>query len=163
MTPLPTPEELRTMFRYDRETGVLTWATRDRNLSGKVAGGVDPSSGYRRVRINGSVPRLVHRVIWAMETGEWPEEIDHINGNRSDNRMVNLRSVTRGENMMNKSRYKNNKTGIVGIFWHKQHRKWCASVQGKTIGVFANIGDAVVARNTALSDLSFHQNHGRSR
>lgn len=161
----PSIAALHQLLRYEPETGKLFWRERDRNLSGLEAGGVASSDGYRRVRINGQI-RLAHRVILAMETGAWPAgQVDHINGDRSDNRLANLRSVSLAENMLNKARYATNKSGVTGVHWHRQHKKWCAAIQingrRRTLGVFASIEDAVRARVSAQAEAGFHINHGR--
>lgn len=160
---IPT-DRLHSMFIYEPETGKILWRERDRNLTGTEAGGVDARNGYRRIRI-GKKLVLAHRIAVAMSTGQWPEEVDHINGNRDDNRICNLRVVTRGENMANKARYTNNKSGCTGVHWHAQHGKWCATIQrnGKyrTIGIFKDLNDAISARKLAEKELGFHENHGR--
>lgn len=159
-------EHLRELLRYEPETGRLVWRERDRKLSGKVAGGVDRGHGYRRVRVGGR-SELAHRIIMAIVNGYWPtDEVDHINGNRDDNRLCNLRLVSRSGNMLNKSKYRNNSSGVTGVFWHRQHRKWCATVrQGKKhkhVGLFRCIGAAAIARHLAESANGYHSNHGRS-
>lgn len=162
----PSIELLRETFRYDPETGHLIWLPRGRNLTGLVAGGVDPGHGYIRVRIGGKL-YLAHRVALAITNGAWPEgQVDHINGVRSDNRLVNLRAVTRAVNLRNKAKYRSNTSGVTGVFWHKQHRKWCASIckdgKPRTLGVFVRIEDAIAARRAAEVQNQFHPNHGRN-
>lgn len=160
----PSVDRLRLLFDYDADTGRLVWKPRNRNLTGVEAGGVDASMGYRRVKIDGRL-WLAHRIAIAITTGAWPEgEVDHINGKRDDNRIANLRAVPRAENAKNKARYRSNRSGVAGVYWHRQHRKWCAAVQvnGKrtTLGLFNSIEDARAARERAASD-AFHPNHGR--
>ncbi|WP_395444039.1 HNH endonuclease signature motif containing protein [Caulobacter sp. UC70_42] len=59
---------------------------------------------------------MAHRLAWLLTHGEWPEhEIDHINGDRSDNRLVNLRPATRQQNMINRRMHKSNKLGVKGV------------------------------------------------
>lgn len=162
----PPIERLHELFTYDPKDGKLRWKKRDRGLTGKVAGGIDPGRGYRRVRVDG-VLVLAHRIIIAMTSGYWPEhEVDHINGMRDDNRLSNLRCVSRSENLRNKRRYKSNKSGKTGVYWHRQHKKWCASVsvggRSKTIGVFHTRAKAEAARNQAEIENGYHKNHGRA-
>lgn len=165
MRPNPSIATLHQILRYEPDTGRLFWRDRDRNLSGLEAGGTASPDGYRRIRINGQI-RLAHRIILAMTTGEWPlAQVDHINGNRADNRIENLRSVSRAENQRNKATYRSNTSGISGVYWHKQSLKWCVAVQSggkrKFIGLFCDIEAARAARNDAAQAVGLHPNHGR--
>ena len=95
-------EEVLDTFEYDPASGVLTWK------NGKCKGQpalayIDPKNGYRRGTWKGKSIRQ-HRMIWFHVTGEWPEEIDHDNRIRHDNRWANLLNSNRSENMKNKSR-----------------------------------------------------------
>lgn len=121
--------------------------------------------GHRTGRIN---DRLVyaHRVVWAMRKGAWPaNEIDHINGDPSDNNINNLRDVPHKENLRNQSTGKNNTSGANGVRFYKPRSKWTATicVDGKSchIGYFDSFDDAVIARKNADSKYGFHNNHGR--
>lgn len=127
-------EFLKSLFHCDPESGTLIWKA-NRGCypcGGKVAGGPD-NKGYQMVRI-GNVQYGNHRIIWAICTGVWPEnDIDHINGNRSDNRFVNLRAATRGENLQNQRKaHRDNKSGYLGVT--RNGKKWVANitVQGQT-------------------------------
>jgi hypothetical protein len=99
---------LHDLFDYDPETGILTYKsgilpryTWNRCRAGKRAGFVH-SDGYRVVRINQCHQLREHRVIWAFVYGTWPKDlIDHINGNKLDNRLSNLREITNEENLFN--------------------------------------------------------------
>ena len=116
-----TPEELRELFNYDPETGVLTWAVnRYKAKAGDVAG-YHNSHGHKRVMVRGK-HIFLHRLIWAISYGEFPKkEIDHINGVRDDNRLSNLRLATRAENSRNKILMARNKCGFKGVFFDKRH------------------------------------------
>lgn len=98
-----TPFELRQLVEYDPETGSLIWKQRDGNarLNSKLAGKpafAQLSDGYLTGRIKGKNYKA-HRIAWAVAYGEWPQgQIDHINGDRSDNRLPNLRVVSNSEN-----------------------------------------------------------------
>jgi len=108
-----------------------------------------------------------HRVVWALAHGQWPvDEIDHINGDRADNRLVNLRSVTGAENKRNKRTPSNNKSGAVGVFWLRDNKTWRAAIRvaGRQthIGCYATFDEAVSARKAAEVEHDYHPNHGRN-
>lgn len=135
---------LRQIISYDPETGVFTWCERppemfnpgrwgskvhscqcwNSNFAGTVAGSIAPTTGYRHIRINGYT-YLAHRLAWLYVTGFWPVAyLDHINGERADNRFANIREATWGQNQANKPRSKNNISGFKGVGWHKKTGKW---------------------------------------
>jgi hypothetical protein len=96
---------------------------------GSVAGNVT-HQGYRRIKIASKL-FLMHRLIYRMHTGVGPgsSEIDHINSNKSDSRIENLRLASKAQNQQNNPLYRNSATGQRGVHWHKQHRKYCAAIQ----------------------------------
>ena len=104
----PTREYLCEVFDYDEWTGELTWKrpTSSRIRIGSPVGTINVS-GYVGVKLNGG-RYSAHRLIYKMMMGEEPQEVDHINNNRSDNRWCNLRSVTRQENQLNRIDTKRN-------------------------------------------------------
>jgi HNH endonuclease len=116
--------ELRERLRYDPEAGQLIWVRG--KFAGKVAGCAH--KGYIRIDLSrGGVRRaaLAHRIIWALETDEWPiDRIDHRNREKAGNRFSNLRPATMPEQMQNKSIYKNNTSGLPGASFHKRIGKW---------------------------------------
>lgn len=123
-------ERLRYLFDYDRETGLatrlVTVATNAR--VGDVAGSVQ-SSGHLIVWIDGR-SYLVHRVVWAIHYGKWPtDQIDHVNGIKTDNRISNLREATHAENMRNRGMLRSNTSGVIGVCWHKASQKWQAYIR----------------------------------
>lgn len=168
---LPTPEELRNLLRYEPETGKLFWLPREGNQSfntqcaGREALTSISPLGYRRGTVHFKHLRA-HRVAWAIHYGEWPDgEIDHINGDRADNRIANLRDVSHTINGRNLRRPLNNSSGVVGVNWQSREKKWRASitVNSKNIwlGEFASFEDAVAARLAAQKRHGFHANHGK--
>ena len=141
------------LFEYFPDTGSLIWR---RNKGRAIAGsevGSTTLRGYREVKVN-QVCYKVHRVIFMMVTGEWPEkEIDHINGHKSDNRWVNLRNCTHAENMHNQLQHVHNTSGRTGVSWHKRICKWQAFIihDGKQnhLGYFSDLSEAIQTREAA--------------
>ncbi len=117
--------------------------------------------GYLRVRWNGEV-KLAHRVIWEYVNGPVPTgmEIDHINGIKSDNRIVNLRLTTRSENMQNRQRHQSNSfTGVKGVSPRPNGKWWAAiGVSGRVfhLGSFRTIEEAEAAYKGAAAILHTH-------
>lgn len=109
---------------------------------------------------------LAHRLAWYLYYLEWPSgQIDHINQDKKDNRICNLRVVSNKENHKNMPIQKNNKSGIVGVHYAKRKGKWVAyiKVDGKRIhiGSYADIFSACCARRSMEIKLGFHSNHGK--
>jgi len=155
---------LHECFEYIHETGELFWRKRpakhfkarpgsfNTRWAGRLAGSIN-GNGYYWVEINGTA-YAVHRIIWAMHFGQWPEkQIDHINRNRIDNRLQNLRLVTATENCRNKSRSSANTSGVKGVCWDRASGKWLAQIKvdmkNKNLGRYANLEDARAAREAA--------------
>jgi hypothetical protein len=140
-----TPELLRETLSYEPETGIFTWVRgRHGRRIGEQAGSLH-SSGYIYVGAQGK-KYSAHRLAWFFMTGKWPvAQIDHINGNRADNRIENLRDVSMGINMQNmrKAQVNNKSSGLLGVrkSSHTQG-KWLAEIwvdgRRKHIGVFSN-------------------------
>jgi hypothetical protein len=148
--------EIRRRLFYDPETGEFRWVNSPRQgWAGKVAGNIDPDTGYVRIRVAGKL-RYAHRIAWAMTHGEWPEhEIDHCNRDRSDNRLVNLRSATRSENSCNTTLRPCNRSGHKGVRFYARDGVWVAEIQFKGtshyLGRFPNKESARQARERAAS------------
>ena len=174
--PLPEPALLRNILDY--KAGRLYWRDRPKNMfatevgwkrftslfAGELADKTKNSAGYRMLRVF-KRPLLAHRVIWAMHHDRWPDgQIDHINGNRTDNRIINLRSVDCLQNNRNRKTRSDSSSGHLGVY--KSGKKWMAhiKVNYKTIylGTFERIEDAIAARKRADDKYGFHPNHGRS-
>lgn len=102
-----------------------------------------------------------HRVIWKLVTGDDPLTIDHVNGDKSDNRLVNLRSVPQSENNKNKPTFSNNKTGHTGIT-KTPYGKWKVQIGNGYVGCYGTLEEAMDARADAEEELGYHQNHGRT-
>lgn len=126
-----TREFLRSLFDYDPETGVVRWkeATKYKpNIKGKPAGARKSVGGYLAVEVR-SVPVPVHRLAWFLHTGEVPpEDLDHRNHDKGDNRFANLRPATRLQNSRNRGPNKNNTSGFKGVCAHKATSLWKAQI-----------------------------------
>tara|TARA_R110000868_G_scaffold254666_2_gene511237 strand:+ start:61 stop:558 length:498 start_codon:yes stop_codon:yes gene_type:complete len=140
--PLPSIEKLKEEFTYDEKTGVLL----RKRYSKKEAGFIHKSHGYRVVKIN-QRSYLAHRIIWKFVTGEDPGEfdIDHIDGDPTNNRWINLRLATRSQNCFNKPVNKNNKLGYKGVHIKKTKSgkiKYRSIINGKHIGYYSTPDEA---------------------
>lgn len=123
-----TQEYLKEILDYDSKTGEFTWLKKGRGIPyGKIAGSVDKYTGYRYIRINGK-NYAAHRLAWLYKFSVWPKnEIDHINQNRLDNRVENLRDVTIRENAHNRVYY-NDTNNLIGTYFNKYKNKWESSI-----------------------------------
>jgi hypothetical protein len=126
----------------------------------------DNGNGYLRECRNG-VKKMLHRWIWEEAHGPIPSgmEIDHIDGDRKNNNLSNLRLVDRHTNMRNKGTYSNNLSGVTGVVLRKCTGKWRARIRLNKkdfcLGQYDDWFDAVCARMSANNRYGFHENHGR--
>ena len=167
MRKLPSQKELRELLKYDPETGRLFWKARQTGWSGfntrfagKEAFTAIDSGGYRIGSLL-QVRHRAHRVIWKLVYGTDPEQIDHENGDRQDNRLTNLRAVTDQENKKNSKRRSDNRSGVVGVGTHSDG-KFRARIGTEHLGLFETLEEATVARRAAELNHNYHQNHGRA-
>ena len=121
---------LKELFDYDEITGIVVWK-KSRSPRIKVGSSVKYINkfGYVQVRIEGKL-WMLHRLIWLMQTGTFPKgEIDHIDGNRSNNAWSNLRDVSKSQNMQNRrAADRDSKTGVLGVTFDKQRGKYRAQL-----------------------------------
>ena len=139
-------EKLKKTFVYDN--GTLRYAISVGNRRAGEATGSKNCRGYLQVGFEGNrVP--AHRVVFALHHGYLPQQVDHINGIKTDNRIENLRAATNSENSRNVGLRSSNKSGVKGVYWNKQLKKWVASCRhdGKQhlVGAFRNLIDAADA------------------
>jgi hypothetical protein len=137
---------------YDPVTGFFHWSiSRHKCRYGARAGSL-MRSGYWEIEIH-SRRYLAHRLAWFFEYGEMPSaEIDHINGDRSDNRLCNLRLATRKQNAANVRRHIDTSSGLKGAYYDKRRNRWFSSIAGKFLGSFQNAQDAHAAYCAAARD-----------
>ncbi len=129
--PLPSAEFLREILEYNQESGTIVWRSAfSRRVPAGHAAGTINSNGYRIIRINDK-GYTAHRLAWKIVTGDDPEnDIDHINGIRSDNRWSNLRPATPAQNIANRARLRTNRTGFKGVSVIKQSpNRWASSIR----------------------------------
>lgn len=154
MKPELTAEEARALLNYDAETGMFSWRVRrSRACKRGWFPGAAKGQGYYVVSIN-NVNYAAHRVAWLHFHGRPPVgQVDHINGNPSDNRIANLREATQQQNSRNRSVHRNTSSGLKGVYAHSKNAAWCAAicVNGKQIylGSFATKEEAGAAYNRA--------------
>ena len=123
----PVKETLNQALEY--RDGKLFWREGwPTDRVGKEAGYVEKRDGYRRVSHRNRI-YMAHRVVWLLQHGDWPEyEIDHINGDKDDNRIENLRDVPAKMNMYNRPKYACNRTGYKGVYLDQRYNKYCATI-----------------------------------
>tara|TARA_R110002153_G_scaffold272063_1_gene440344 strand:- start:86 stop:631 length:546 start_codon:yes stop_codon:yes gene_type:complete len=176
-------KEIRSFLGYDACTGSFTWKhmspkhftqgvrtpeQKCRMFNARYAGAPAftaingngyKAGSYRNNRVT------AHRMAWAWVHGEEPSgQIDHINGDRTDNRIENLRDVSKLENSHNVAISKRNKSGIVGVRYNPSRARWEADIRVERklifLGRFKCLGNAMAARKSANLQYGFHPNHG---
>lgn len=170
-----SPEWLRLRIDYDPETGDMVWKTRtadmfpegkrkspeglassfNKTFAGKPALSA-MSDGYKLGNVSGRMVKA-HRAAWAMHYGRWPTMIDHINRDRSDNRICNLREVTRQQNSYNVPSTLGSSSKYVGVHLRKDRKKWVAQIKvdgrSRHIGTFGSEEEAAAAYRKTLKTI----------
>lgn len=183
--PYASPELLRELLDYIPETGDLIWKPREERLMNSPCR--DPAEasrawnnkfaakkaftavrrGYRVGNVYGRT-YPAHRVAWAIHHGDWPTgDIDHIDGDRQNNAITNLRDVTRAINLRNMRMSRHNTTGFTGVYRNTHTWKWSAKIwlnnRSVHLGYFATAEEAVAARKRAQEENGFSATHGMRR
>lgn len=157
-------EQLRERLSYEPETGLFRWVRpRIGMVSGAVAGSVN-NYGYVVINTSGRMFKA-HRLAWLFVHGEEAHGLmDHINGDRADNRIANLRVVTAQQNATNRCARSDSKSGAKGIYWRESKRRWIAEIcsHGKRVclGSFRDRADAEAAYRAAAKKV--HGEYARS-
>ena len=176
--PIIAPSVLKELLSYEPETGALYWrprglkwfnhGKRPRELMGKIwntkyagkrALTCKNAGGYLHGGIMGK-SYFAHRVVWAMDSGAWPDaEIDHLDHDKGNNRVENLRLVSRIENQRNRPLQYDNKSGVAGVGWVARDNRWYARIgvnyECIHLGYFVSKGEAIVARKRAEEKYGF--------
>lgn len=159
-----SPALVREFLSYDLETGRLFWNERmnatpgwNTRFSGKETALCAGSDGYKQLNILCKTYRA-HHISWVIFYGEWPERfIDHIDGDKTNNAIGNLRLATSAQNNQNSSRRKTSISGLKGVSWNKARQKWVAQIshnkQAKQLGYFEDKNEAYKAYCRAARDL----------
>lgn len=149
---------LADVLSYDPLTGEFRWLV-DRGRTaraGSLAGSIHTDrhgSQYRIVWVFGK-PQKAHRLAWLFTHGRWPvDQIDHIDGDGLNNRIANLREANNAQNQHNKSANSNSKSGVKGVCWHQEHKKWRANIRQdgryRHLGYFDTVEEAKAAYDAA--------------
>lgn len=175
--PLPSRTRLRELLKYDPATGVLTWKERassefsnekyaktwNKRFAGKQAFTYIGSNGYPQGTIGG-VSLQAHRVIFKWMTDLEPQQIDHANCNRKDNRWSNLRASSSLLNKKNLRLRSDNTSGVCGVHYSKRDKRWIAQIGEKyqtiTLGRFETKEEAIEARKQGEVVFGFSPDHG---
>ena len=159
-----TKEQLKSRLHYTPETGIFIWLSgKGGTVKGSVAGYTN-TDGYVMIKVMRNLYRA-HRLAWLYMTGIMPPElIDHSNRIKHDNRFCNLSLADKSKNAKNTKLPVNNTSGIIGVYWKKDKRKWHAQMKidgiKNHLGYFDNIEDAAKARKKAEAKHGFHPQHG---
>ena len=144
-------ETVKNLFYYDAESGRLLWRNGNgRNVKPWQEAKAPNGHGYYTAKIKGK-SYLAHRLAWLYVHGSLPDgDLDHKNRVRNDNRLCNLRQVSRTDNCQNISLPSHNKSGHIGVSWIKSHQSWTVYIKvdkkNKWLGYFKDLGEAVAAR-----------------
>lgn len=166
--PDPSRDFLRDLFDYDPNTGNLIYR---RSVPQKKAGSIAGTrhySGYLIVCISYKI-YMLHRLVWAWHYGPAAVdvEIDHKDHDKSNNRIENLRTVSRRGNALNQPLYKNSRSSVTGIQWRPKYRYWEVSVavgnKRRHVGTFKSYDEALAARNEAYAAEGYTASHGKEK
>ena len=119
---------------------------------GRYAGvvkGTKTQAGYLILKSKDTM-HYYHRVVWLWHNGDWPvHQIDHIDQDKTNNIIENLRDVTQSVNNYNHPMMGNNRSGVNGVSWRKRNQRWIVYMGKEYVGAYAQLNDAVAARQQA--------------
>lgn len=158
-----TQDLLQALFSYQPDGQLLRKVTTNPRAPAHGYSGSPNKAGYLRTRVLGKL-YYNHHLVWFLHHGSWPSALDHINGNRADNRLENLRICNQQQNMRNATKRADSKTGVKGVGWREDKQKYRARivVNGKEIclGHFVTLDEArsavQAARTTHHGEFARH-------
>jgi len=148
-------------LNYDKETGIFTWKyDGTRGVKAGHVAGTKMNTGYICLSVKGK-KALGHRVAWLFAHGEFAQgNIDHINRDKADNRIANLRLATSEQNAQNRLKNCTNTSGFKGVTWHKRDKRWQAAITVKRkvlhLGYYKTPEDAYLAYIEASKNYQSH-------
>jgi hypothetical protein len=157
-----TYEIAKALFDYDPKTGMVTWKFGSAQIVkgaeiGSTTNTAKSNTKYRTIKLFG-LSYKVHRIIWLMQTGDWPKgDVDHIDGDGLNNKWDNLRDVTHSQNLMNSAVRSDSTSGYKGVSYDKARDRWYAYIniggKRKMLGRHRTMQEAVTARQNAEREL----------
>lgn len=137
-----TQSRLKEVVEYDPDTGIFVRKEHTRRVVAGSTVGTKRSNGYLAMRIDNELYYL-HRLVFLYMLGALPtDNVDHVNGNKTDNRFTNLREATVSQNAMNRSKQSNNTSGYKGVTWDRAKNKWKAQIKSRFIGYYNTAEEA---------------------
>lgn len=163
-------EYMKSILEYDHVTGIFKWLVAKGGFVKKgMVAGRSYGKGYIGIHVDGKT-YVSHRLAWVYIFGDntlyESDQIDHINHDRTDNRIENLRIVDRSNNQRNRAKNKNNTSGFCGVTWNKANNRWQVQImvkgKAKYLGSFKEKSCAISARKEGNKEYNFHANHGKT-
>lgn len=160
---LKNQEYLEELLSYDPGSGLFTWRVDQGSARAGSVAATKATNGYLVVMVDKKY-RSLHRMAFAFMGQEVPDCVDHINGDRTDNRWLNLRAATAIDNARNQRLHRTNSTGLPGVMWDQRSRWRAYGYHGGrylALGRYQSLLDAAAARKSFESQNGYHSNHGK--